>query len=56
MTGKDLKVLERRLLSTNGGKRYPFAFFGIEFGIGSFSLKLDWMKKDLQKENTSYVC
>ena len=48
----DLKGL---LLSTNGGKRYPFTRFGIEFSIGSFSFYSYWFKKDLLKENTGYV-
>ena len=37
------------LLSTNGGKRYPFTFFGIEFGIGSFSWHPDRLEKRSNK-------
>ena len=37
------------MLSTNGGKRYPFTFFGIEFGIGSFSWHPDRLEKRSNK-------
>jgi hypothetical protein len=46
---------ESLLLSTNGGNRYPFTCFGIEFSIGSFFFYSYWFKKDLLKENTGYV-
>jgi hypothetical protein len=46
---RDSKDFERRSLSTNGGKRYPFTFFGIEFGIGSFSWHPDRLEKRSNK-------
>jgi hypothetical protein len=53
---RDSKDFERRSLSTNGGKRYPFTFSEKNSGIGYFSLNMDWMKKDFLKENTGYFC